>query len=179
MDQRRTRLLDAAVAVIACDGPRALTHRAVDAAAELPAGSTSNLFRTREALLSGVGDRLLELDVEAWASLGGALPSDLDDLADLLAVFASLTADRYADAARARFALIAERPAALAPHHGALLDTLAAHLDHVGLDRPRMRAMLVLDLLDGITLHTVTVRSSESPLARDDIAHAVRRLITG
>ncbi|HEX5919668.1 MAG TPA: TetR family transcriptional regulator, partial [Nocardioides sp.] len=46
MPDRRTVLLDAALELVGTQGMRGLTHRAVDAAAGLPAGSTSNYFRT-------------------------------------------------------------------------------------------------------------------------------------
>ncbi len=48
---------------------RQLTHRAVDAAAGLPVGSTSNLFRTRESLLVGVLRRILERETAMWTRL--------------------------------------------------------------------------------------------------------------
>jgi DNA-binding transcriptional regulator YbjK len=51
---RRRLLLDAAVTVVAGGGLRALTHRAVDAAAGVPQGSTSTYYRTRIALLSAL-----------------------------------------------------------------------------------------------------------------------------
>ena len=57
---RERRLLDAAIEVLGNRGMRQLTHRAVDAAAGLPVGSTSNRFRTRESLLVGVLQRILE-----------------------------------------------------------------------------------------------------------------------
>src|ERR1700745_3968119 len=41
---------------------RALTHRAVDAAAGLAAGSTGNYFPTREGLLEAIADRVSELE---------------------------------------------------------------------------------------------------------------------
>ena len=44
---RRQLLADAAIAVISGSGMRALTHRAVDAAADVPSGTTSYHFRTR------------------------------------------------------------------------------------------------------------------------------------
>ena len=56
------RVTDAAIEIIAAGGLRGLTHRTVDAGADLPAGSTSNCFRTRLALPGGVLDRLVELD---------------------------------------------------------------------------------------------------------------------
>jgi DNA-binding transcriptional regulator YbjK len=46
-DERRRELADAGLAVLARDGARGLTHRAVDSAAGAPAGTASNYFRTR------------------------------------------------------------------------------------------------------------------------------------
>jgi DNA-binding transcriptional regulator YbjK len=59
---RRTEILDTALEVLAEHGMRGLTHRAVDRAAGLPAGSTSYYFRTRDSLVTGCVHRLLELD---------------------------------------------------------------------------------------------------------------------
>jgi hypothetical protein len=63
---------DAAIAVLADHGARGLTHRAVDQAAGLPLGTTSNYARTREALLTLTLTRIAELDaVEGAAGLYG------------------------------------------------------------------------------------------------------------
>jgi DNA-binding transcriptional regulator YbjK len=56
---RRTVLLDAALKLVGTEGMRGLTHRAVDATAAVPAGSTSNYFRTREALILGIVERFI------------------------------------------------------------------------------------------------------------------------
>ena len=48
---------------------RQLTHRAVDAAAGLPIGSTSNRFRTRDSLLVAVLRRILERETAVWTRL--------------------------------------------------------------------------------------------------------------
>lgn len=53
---------DTAIAVLARQGARGLTHRAVDHAAGLPAGSTSNYARTREALLMCALTRITQLE---------------------------------------------------------------------------------------------------------------------
>ena len=47
-------MLAAAIEVLGAGGPRALTHRAVDRAAGVAEGTTSNYFRTRKALIAGV-----------------------------------------------------------------------------------------------------------------------------
>lgn len=59
---RRTVLADAAIHVLAEEGMRGLTHRAVDRAAALPPGTTSAYFRTRQALLTALVRRLVAQD---------------------------------------------------------------------------------------------------------------------
>ncbi|HET9975637.1 MAG TPA: TetR/AcrR family transcriptional regulator [Streptosporangiaceae bacterium] len=74
----RTRQIgDAAIAVLAEHGARGLTHRAVDQAAGLPPGTTSNYARTRAALLTLVLTRIDELDTAE--ATGGA---DVVDVAN-------------------------------------------------------------------------------------------------
>jgi DNA-binding transcriptional regulator YbjK len=55
---RSDLVTDAALTLLAERGMRGLTHRAVDQAAGLPQGSTSNHARTREALLEAAVRRL-------------------------------------------------------------------------------------------------------------------------
>jgi AcrR family transcriptional regulator len=74
----RTRQVgDAAIAVLAEQGARGLTHRAVDQAAGLPPGTTSNYARTRAALLRLALARIDELDtaeaVSGAAGIGAGL----------------------------------------------------------------------------------------------------------
>ncbi len=61
-------MADAAIAVLADHGARGLTHRAVDQAAGLPPGTTSNYARTREALLTLTLTRIAELDAAQGAA---------------------------------------------------------------------------------------------------------------
>ncbi len=62
-DQRRRELSDAAISVLAEHGSRGLTHGRVDRYAAVPDGTTSYYYRTREALLRGVGKRVADIDV--------------------------------------------------------------------------------------------------------------------
>ncbi|MFI9505906.1 TetR/AcrR family transcriptional regulator [Nocardia sp. NPDC052566] len=55
---RRTLIVDAAIDLIAAHGLRALTHRALDTALALPAGSASYYFRTKRGLVEGIVDRI-------------------------------------------------------------------------------------------------------------------------
>jgi DNA-binding transcriptional regulator YbjK len=72
---RRDRLADAAIEVLARDGARGLTHRAVDAEADQPLGTTSRYFRTRDALMRAVVDRVRHLH---FADLAGAPRGPVD-----------------------------------------------------------------------------------------------------
>ena len=57
-ETRRDLLADAGIAVLAREGSRGLTHRAIDAQAGVPTGTTSNYFRSRQALISGLFERI-------------------------------------------------------------------------------------------------------------------------
>ncbi|MEU6441613.1 TetR/AcrR family transcriptional regulator [Streptomyces sp. NPDC047046] len=54
--RRRQTLRRAALAVLAAEGGRGLTHRSVDAAAGVPVGTAKNYFPTREDLLRAVAE---------------------------------------------------------------------------------------------------------------------------
>lgn len=56
--ERRTLLSDAAVRVLAQQGARGLTHRAVDTEAGVPPGTVSNYFATRDAIIDSILERI-------------------------------------------------------------------------------------------------------------------------
>ena len=82
-DERRRELCDAAIQVLAAHGSRGLTHGQVDRCAGVPEGTTSYYYRTRAALLRGVGTRIAEIDV-------ANLQSVIDEPLDALSPFAHL-----------------------------------------------------------------------------------------
>lgn len=53
---------------------RGLTHRAVDRAANLPPGTTSAYYRTRQALLTALVQRLVALDQAELQAIGKKTP---------------------------------------------------------------------------------------------------------
>ncbi|WP_030754954.1 TetR/AcrR family transcriptional regulator [Streptomyces griseus] len=59
-DERRAALVDAAIEVLAAEGARGLTFRAVDAGAGVPTGTASNYFANRDDLLTQAGARVYE-----------------------------------------------------------------------------------------------------------------------
>ncbi|MFH9425104.1 TetR/AcrR family transcriptional regulator [Streptomyces sp. NPDC017529] len=56
--ERRTALVDAAIEVLAREGARGLTFRAVDAQAGVPVGTASNYFASRDDLFTQAGSRI-------------------------------------------------------------------------------------------------------------------------
>ncbi|MFJ3334119.1 TetR/AcrR family transcriptional regulator [Streptomyces sp. NPDC086766] len=70
--ERRAALVDAGIAVLAREGARGLTFRAVDAAGGVPVGTASNYFTGRDDLLRQIDARLhvrLAPDPEVLARL--------------------------------------------------------------------------------------------------------------
>lgn len=59
-DERRAALVDAAIEVLAAEGARGLTFRAVDTEAAVPPGTASNYFANRDDLLTQAGARVYE-----------------------------------------------------------------------------------------------------------------------
>ncbi|MFI9573112.1 TetR/AcrR family transcriptional regulator [Microbispora rosea] len=115
--QRAVVVADAAIAILAERGMRGLTHRAVDEAARLPPGSTSNHARTRAALLELTLARLAEREEAVFTAAtppDGGMPEGAGEvarLADLLAraIHAAITVHRETAIARYELALEATR----------------------------------------------------------------------
>ncbi|WP_336792129.1 TetR family transcriptional regulator [Gordonia malaquae] len=112
---RRTTIADSAIRIIARDGVRALTHRAVDREADVPSGTTSYHAKTRSALLEIVIDTLSERAIadahHVTISLGSELVSrDRVSVAELTDALVGLVDTLVArtDDMRARYALILE-----------------------------------------------------------------------
>ncbi|MFJ8537820.1 TetR/AcrR family transcriptional regulator [Streptomyces sp. NPDC093591] len=98
---RRVLLADAALDVLADEGIRSLTHRAVDRKAALPPGTTSAYFRTRAALLTGLVTRLVQLDQAELQTTAERLPP-LRTVEELVNGMALLTRRRLTGEGRRR-----------------------------------------------------------------------------
>lgn len=77
---RRILIAEAALDLIAREGLRALTHRAVDRDLDLPAGSSSYYFRSRGALLDAAVRRLAQNSRDAFTRSGLEAPERTDDV---------------------------------------------------------------------------------------------------
>ncbi|MGX7681395.1 TetR family transcriptional regulator [Jatrophihabitans sp. DSM 45814] len=153
-EDRRTAIADTVIEVLASQGARGLTHRAVDTAADLPPGSTSYYFRTREALLIAAAGRLADLDLAAGGH--ATPPRTIDELAEMLARLVYAQANLYRDRTLARYHLSLE--AARYPAVSAVLDELGtrftlaavALLTAVGADDPHRDARALVAVCAGI-----------------------------
>lgn len=96
-EERRRSLLDGAIRVLARQGARGLTHRAVDEEADVPVGTASNYFRSRDALVQEIFDRIgerLKPDPAVHARLAKRMPSKKLFAEYIRDIVARLTAER-------------------------------------------------------------------------------------
>ncbi|AVT37622.1 TetR/AcrR family transcriptional regulator [Plantactinospora sp. BB1] len=209
MTARRDRfavITDAAIELVAELGMRGLTHRAVDARAGLPLGSTSAYFRTRKALIEAVVRRLADLDradLEATELPAGELsatelpaepatgplgPRELDQLAGRIAGLL----DRWLTDGRtrtlARYACLLE-----ATHHPELREILSygtasrtqarALLRQAGAADPERSGNHLVACVDGLLFDrlvgagSLTAPAPGSEQSRQDLHQAVRTVL--
>jgi DNA-binding transcriptional regulator YbjK len=170
MADRRTEILDGALRVLAEQGMRGLTHRAVDVAAGIPLGSTSYYFRSRSALVAGCVERLLELDLAVEGPLVSAVGGDVRTVVDMLVdVAVSLvTTQRHRTVARYELSLAAMRDPRLQATLMRAGDAVRAlgtdMLREIGATDPARSAEELAATLDGL-LFTVLVRGPHDPAA--------------
>ncbi|KJL25672.1 hypothetical protein RN51_00466 [Microbacterium oxydans] len=183
-DSRRRTIADAGLAVLAREGSRGLTHRAVDVAAQVPIGTTSNYFRSRDALIEGlverIGERLApsaaDLARRAKAEPGPALFADY-----LRDIVRRLTDDR--DVTLALFELRLEggrRPevaAVLGAWQRAGFDADVAFNTAAGLPGGRREIALFHYAIDGLLLDRLTTPIDQETSTDDVIDDLVAGLI--
>lgn len=185
--RRRTEIADAALSVLATEGSRGLTHRAVDEAAGLPSGSTSNYFRTRDALLEAAARRHAELDAPPPADVETATVPAATLNGEQIRALILAALDRVLDpemrpmlAARYELTLESTRRPSLRPvmeesrtHFVGLATTLlrAGHCQS-----PEPHAAQLVALMDGITADQL--QDTETTLDPAGIAEAIDRFLS-
>ncbi|MGN9784123.1 TetR/AcrR family transcriptional regulator [Nonomuraea sp. ZG12] len=178
--KRSEAVAEAAITLLAERGMRGLTHRAVDEAAGLPPGSTSNLARTRAALLELTLSRLTELEEQVFAgALTAPAPGDLPEL------MAQVLHVQLRDARRtlARYELALEatrRPELRAIYDQAgrrFRDPAVALLAAAGSTDPVRHARQVVAFGEGIMFDAIAGAGAEPTL--DELREAVRELLAG
>lgn len=172
-EQRRTLLVDSALELLAESGVHGLTHRTVERRAELPTGTASNYFRTREALLVAAAQRVGELHradmaaaQTAWAATsltpaaGGASAAGqtIELITASLVAAATLHRTRYLAVFELRMESL-RRPALARALEDVVSTTSAFTAGHhagLGLDIPPDRIPLLVALYGGVLYTLVT-----------------------
>lgn len=175
--ERQDAIADAAIHLVAIRGVRGLTHRAVDAAAGLPPGSTSYYLRTRHALLTACLERLLALDERAILRTSPEVPA----LEVLVAAVTGIARERpQSTIARYELSLEATRRPelrALRDQHALRLrSSLARVLAGAGVPNAEQSSWPVAAMLDGLIRDRVA--GLAATLSEEAFEESVRRSIT-
>jgi DNA-binding transcriptional regulator YbjK len=164
MPTRRDGLLDAAIRLLGDHGVRTVTHRAVDAEAGLPAGSASNLFRSRDALFDGIVERVAERERANWDELAaGSVPASPTELARVLAGVAVDATRAHRTLTLCRYSMLVEaarRPELRAQlmETGTRINTwVTAWLRLAGSVDPERDMHLVANYYTGLVLHELAL----------------------
>ncbi len=184
--QRRAELADAGLRVLANSGARGLTHRAVDSEADVPKGTCSNYFKSRDELLNALADRILERlapDPNQLQSLAGREPS-----LELMIEFLRYIHERTTEAPELTLALFELRlESSRRPDLAATLEaTLSASYQsdvafnaEVGLPGGPLEIALLHYAIEGFLFDQLTTRI-DPDVDPDEIIEALaRRLLAG
>jgi AcrR family transcriptional regulator len=141
-----------------------LTHRTVDATAGLPTGSTSNHFRTRDALLNAVVERFAARERAAWDDLARRMyPTTPHELAQVLVLAAKEATGQLRTLTLARYAILIE--AGIHPSLRAQLSTTGAGVNAwfmqwlrvAGSTDPERDGPIILNHYTGLVLHELAI----------------------
>lgn len=194
---RRELIADAALTLLAECGMRGLTHRAVDEAAGLPQGSTSNLARTRAALLETAVRRLAEREAAVLTprelpgapAEGTGSPPRPDDVVAAAAGAVSLALHRYLSRhrqlliARYELALEATRRPELREIYDragqAFREPMTAMLTAAGSAEPERHALSMVAWCDGVLFSCTAGQFHAAVPTRDALRTSCAELLDG
>ncbi|MEU0244468.1 TetR/AcrR family transcriptional regulator [Streptomyces sp. NPDC006235] len=183
---RSDLVADTALALLAERGMRGLTHRAVDEAAGLPQGSTSNLARTRQALLELAVRRLADREARVLALHEMPDPrAGAGALADALALAThrALTRNRELTLARYELALEATRRPELRAYFDAtgvrFREQLAALVTGMGSTDPARHTLSLISWADGLMFSCVAGSFGAEVPSLEEVRAGLRELLDG
>ncbi|MFI8206821.1 TetR/AcrR family transcriptional regulator [Streptomyces sp. NPDC085937] len=183
---RADLVADTALALLAERGMRGLTHRAVDEAAGLPQGSTSNVARTRQALLELAVRRLADREARVLALHEMPGPREgTDALLDALALAThrALTRNRDLTLARYELALEATRRPELRTYFDAagarFREQLTALVTGLGSTEPDRHALSLTAWADGLMFSCVAGSYHARVPSAADLRTDLRELLHG
>lgn len=183
---RRTQLLDAALRIAGERGLRAVTHRSIEDAADVPRGSAVYHFRTKPQLIEAMVGRLADAEGQRSAELGHAVAMALaggqgpDRLDALIAeIVRWIDTDRAFALAHYELVLAGARD----DHLRAITSAAAANLWRLaepiavaaGSTDPRRDARIIVSVIDGVLLDRVTHDPPDDELT----TAALRRVFAG
>ena len=181
---RRTVIADAAIRLLAEDGARGLTHRAVDEAARLPAGSTSYYCRKRIDLLALAVKRFTELEHRRLVDYAKALsgPMSVQKIAKVVAAQMLRwvrTQNRPMLTARLELFLTAAREpelrAIVEKQRDSFEETLRGALMLAGAPEPAVAARALIALMEGMLLDAL--RTGSAVLNATELKATVRAIL--
>ncbi|GAB2487070.1 TetR/AcrR family transcriptional regulator [Jatrophihabitans fulvus] len=183
-DGRRQEICDAGLDVLAEEGARGLTHRALDRRAGVPAGTTGNYFPTRAALVLGLAERIeqrLQPDAGQVAAMTRRRPSHRLLVDYMQFLLRRLLDDRAVTTALFELRLEAARRPELAEVMGGWLrSNFAADVDfHVAAGLPGTPAdlLLVRFAIEGLAFDQLTLPVDASLDLRRTVTRLVQRLV--
>jgi len=202
---RHELIADAALTLLAERGMRGLTHRAVDEQAGLPQGSTSNVARTRAALLEAAVRRLTEREAavltarERAGAGAGAEESGTEDsratvaeaegsgaaVAEALSLALHRYLSRHRELLLARYELALEatrRPELRAVYDRAgraFREPMAAMLAAAGSADPERHAMSMVAWCDGILFSCIAGQFHAAAPTRAALRTSCAELLDG
>lgn len=156
---RAVMIGDAAMAVLAADGNKGLTHRSVDRWLGWPEGTTSRYHRTRDSLMNAVVRRLVEVEVahiEQWECDQTRQPkTTINDVAAILhKTYLEWVQGNVRHIARYELSLEARRRPvvhdAIVAGRQAVNDSIGRLMTAIGCINPDVHATSVVSLLDGM-----------------------------
>jgi AcrR family transcriptional regulator len=183
--ERRLRLLEEALRLVAESGLGAVTHRNVERAADAPHGSVTYWFGSREGLISALIDWMCEESERQARAIATPVQQQIaaGQTLDIDAIAAALSAwmDRSAPHQLARMEL--ELQGAREPAHAERMtkaaqvfwDMCAAIVEGLGSDDPDRDGRAMAVMLDGLLLD----RLAHPPQSQDVVAASVRWLLAG
>ncbi len=183
LSPRRREILAAATTVLAQQGNRGLTHRAVDRQAGLSEGSSSAYFRTREALLRALGDFVadqLAADVDALGRRLASCPGDHQRaVREVSRLFSRWLGQPDLLAARLELTVAATRDPVLAERFRIWRDDLVGMVRGVMQDAGKegsASAETLVAALDGVLLASLLLPARRR---RTFVSESVEELLTG
>ena len=184
-EQRRLEVLEATVRLLAREGPRAVTHRAVAAEAGTSLRATTYYFDSRDALLTEALRHYAQTALSRFDTIRAPRIAAFDDpieaAADLLAetVLSDVVEDQAGLVAEYEVVLeISRRPVLEATYRAfqrKLEEMLSGYAALLGSDDPDLDARLVLATLRGLELEALSRPST--PPDRADLRKAFTRLL--